>query len=128
MRLAVAGFGRTFGLAHDRFGERTRFAMKYVDPSYTIRSAHANPMDAIFCGYLAQAAAHAGMAGKTGIAVGRSHNRFTHIPLRCLVNERKHVDQEGPLWLSVLELTGQPFELRTVHTKHLGRMSYVPQQ
>jgi len=110
-----------------RFGDRPRFAMKYVDPGYTIRSARANPTDAIFCGYLAQAAAHAGMAGKTGVAVGRSHNRFTHIPLSCLTSGHKHVDPEGQLWLSVLESTGQPFYMTSRPAKRLARVSYVPQ-
>lgn len=110
----------------ERFGERRSFSMKYIDPSYMIRSASARPNDAIFCGYLAQAAAHAGMAGKTGMAVGRSHGAFTHIPLRCLVKDRKRIDPEGDLWLSVLESTGQPFYMVERPRKRLARESYHP--
>lgn len=109
------------------FGRRSRFAMKYVDPSYTIRSAPARPGDAIFCGYLAQAAVHAGMAGKTGLSVGRSNGAFTNIPLRRLVRQRKQVDPEGQLWLSVLESTGQPFYLSNEPPKRLARESLMPQ-
>ncbi len=110
----------------ERFGERRSFAIKYIDPSYMIRSASARPNDAIFCGRLAQAAAHAGMAGKTGVVVGRSHGAFTHIPLGQLVKDRKRIDPEGELWLSVLESTGQPFYMVERPRKRLARESYQP--
>jgi 6-phosphofructokinase 1 len=109
-----------------RFGGKIEFSLKYIDPSYIIRSAPACPMDAIFCGHLAQAAAHAGMTGRTGMAVGRSFGQFTHIPLTNLVARRKTVDPEGQLWLSVLESTGQPFYMTDEPDKQLGRMSFSP--
>jgi 6-phosphofructokinase 1 len=111
-----------------QFGKKVGFSLKYIDPSYMIRSAPANPMDSIFCGYLAQAAVHAGMAGKTGMAVGRSFGKFTHIPLANLVAKRKTVDPESDLWLSVLESTGQPFYMTAEPPKNLARMSFVPMQ
>ena len=95
----------------EHFRGRRELTLKYIDPSYMIRSAPARANDSIYCGYLAQAAAHAGMAGKTGMAVGRSHVSFTHIPLRCLVVGRRQIDPEGQLWLSVLESTGQPLKM-----------------
>lgn len=111
----------------DRFSSRRRsFTLKYIDPSYMIRSAPARSNDSIFCGYLALAAVHAGLAGKTGMAVGRSHGRFTHIPLKTLVSGRKTIDPEGELWLSVLESTGQPFYLTNEPPKQLSRMSFSP--
>lgn len=95
-----------------RYKSRRDYTLKYIDPSYTVRSAPAAAVDSIFCGYLAQAAAHAGMTGKTGMAVGRSHGRFTHIPLRTLVAlPRKRIDPESELWSSVLQSTGQPHTL-----------------
>jgi 6-phosphofructokinase 1 len=95
-----------------RFKGRRDYTLKYIDPSYIIRSAPSCAVDSIFCGYLAQAAAHAGMAGKTGMAVGRSHKNFTHIPLPTLVEtKRKRIDPESELWLSVLQSTGQPHAL-----------------
>jgi 6-phosphofructokinase 1 len=87
------------------------FTLKYIDPSYMIRSHPANANDSIFCGHLAQTAAHAGMSGRTGMAVGRSHGKFTHIPLERLVETTKTIDPEGDLWSSVLESTGQPFSM-----------------
>jgi 6-phosphofructokinase 1 len=103
----------------DHFADIARFTLKYIDPSYIIRSAAAGSNDSIFCGYLAQAAAHAGMSGRTGMAVGRSHGKFTHLPLTELVAKRKTVDPEGEMWLSVLESTGQPFYLTDEPPQHL---------
>jgi len=97
---------------NERFGDYKGYTLKYIDPSYTIRSTPACPTDAIFCGHLAQAAVHAGLAGKTGMAVGRSHGILTHIPLATLVERgRKAINPESDLWLSVLQSTGQPFAL-----------------
>ncbi|MFH2007565.1 MAG: ATP-dependent 6-phosphofructokinase [bacterium] len=82
--------------------------LKYIDPSYIIRAAPANSKDAIFCGSLAEYAAHAAMAGKTGIVVGLWHDQFTHVPLAAATAGRKTVSLEGELWRSTLESTGQP--------------------
>ncbi len=88
------------------------FTVKYIDPSYIIRSVAANPNDCIFCLFLGQHAAHAAMAGKTGCLVSNWNNKFVHIPIELAVRNRKQVDPHGTLWLSVLEATGQP-ELMT---------------
>ncbi len=83
-------------------------SVKYIDPSYMIRSVPANAQDSIFCDALARNAVHAGMAGKTGIIVGRTHRIFTHVPLELVTRERKCIDPDGDLWLAVTETTGQP--------------------
>ncbi len=83
-------------------------SLKYIDPSYMIRSSSAIPSDSIFCNQLAQNAVHAGMAGKTGMLVGMWNNRFTHVPIEIAVRNRKHIDPESMFWLNVLETTGQP--------------------
>jgi 6-phosphofructokinase 1 len=82
--------------------------VKYIDPSYMIRSAPAIPSDSIYCNQLAQHAAHAGMSGKTGMIVGRWNNRFTHVPIEMAVKNKKFIDPESMFWLNVLESTGQP--------------------
>ncbi len=82
--------------------------IKYIDPSYIIRSAPANSTDSKFCIQLAQHAVHAAMAGKTDAVVGYWNQNFTILPITAAVKERKHVDIEGELWWSVLETTGQP--------------------
>ncbi len=83
-------------------------SLKYIDPSYLIRSAPANPNDSLFASSLARSAMHAGMSGRTGMLVGLWHAAFTHVPIREAIAGRKVVDPEGDLWRSVLECTGQP--------------------
>ncbi|MBF0406929.1 MAG: ATP-dependent 6-phosphofructokinase [Candidatus Riflebacteria bacterium] len=82
--------------------------VRYLDPSYLIRSAKALPSDSIYCTQLAQNAVHAGMAGKTGIMVGIWNNQFTHIPINIAIDGRKTLDPESMFWLNVVESTGQP--------------------
>ena len=86
--------------------------LKYIDPSYLIRSVKANAHDAIYCMQLAQNAVHAGMAGKTGLIVGDWNGQFTHVPIKLAVSKRKQLSPEDPLWLSVIEATGQPMSLK----------------
>ena len=85
--------------------------IKYIDPSYIIRSVPASPQDNVYCSRLAQNAVHAAMAGKTGMLVGRWHGTFIHLPLESVTKGRRKVDPAGELWHSVLENTGQPGEL-----------------
>jgi len=89
-------------------GKSMPINLKYIDPSYVIRSVAANASDSIFCGFLAQMAVHAGMSGKTDMLIGSWNNEYVHIPIALSVGERKKVDINGPLWMSVRESTGQP--------------------
>lgn len=84
------------------------FTLKYIDPSYLIRSVPASAEDAVFCIMLAQNAVHAAMAGKTGLLVGLWNSFFTFIPLELAVEKRKKVEPDGYLWSMVREATGQP--------------------
>ena len=90
----------------------TELTLKYIDPGYTIRSVPAQAGDSVYCVRLAQAAVHAGMAGRTKMVVGRRHNRFIHVPIAHVVSSRNQVAPDGDLWLSVLESTAQPAEMR----------------
>jgi 6-phosphofructokinase 1 len=83
------------------------FSVKYIDPSYMIRSVPANAHDSVFCDALARNAVHAGMAGKTDIVIGRMHRVFTHVPLPLVTSAKKRVNPDGSLWLAVTEATGQ---------------------
>ncbi|HEY3390725.1 MAG TPA: ATP-dependent 6-phosphofructokinase [Prolixibacteraceae bacterium] len=87
------------------------FSLKYIDPSYIIRSAPANASDSKFCSLLAQNAVHAAMAGKTDFVVGHWNNLFTLLPIPISVAQRKKIDVEGELWWNVLETTGQPVSM-----------------
>lgn len=81
--------------------------IKYIDPSYMIRSLPANANDSVFCGFLGRNAVHAGMAGKTKVVIGRWNEHFVHIPMQATTMKRKQVAPEGDLWAAVLEATGQ---------------------
>ena len=83
-------------------------AVKYIDPSYFIRSVPASPPDSVFCLRLAHAAVHAAMSGRTRMVVGIWHGRFVNIPIQLAIRQRQTVDTEGDVWQSVLESTGQP--------------------
>jgi 6-phosphofructokinase 1 len=83
--------------------------LRYLDPSYAIRSVPADPVDSVYCIRLAHAAVHAAMAGRTGMVVGRWHGWFVHLPIPLVVGQRNQVDPNGDLWMSVLEATGQPW-------------------
>jgi len=89
------------------------FAMKYIDPSYMIRSVKANASDAIFCDNLARNAVHAGMAGKTDVVIGLWHGVYTHVPIPLAVRGRKRIHPESYLWRSLVAATGQPMQMRS---------------
>ncbi len=82
--------------------------LKYIDPSYIIRSVPASADDAVFCIMLAQNAVHGAMAGKTGFMVGYWNSYYTFVPLKLATQGRKKVDPKGYLWTIVCEATGQP--------------------
>ncbi len=82
-------------------------SLKYIDPSYIIRSLPANANDSVFCGLLARDAVHAGMAGKTNLLISYWNNHYVHVPMDASAGRRKKMDPKGRLWQSVLETTGQ---------------------
>ncbi len=87
--------------------------IKFIDPSYIIRSVPANANDRVFCGFLGQSAVHAAMAGKTGMVVSRLQSRFVHVPLELVTMKRKKLNVESDYWRAVIESTGQ--ETMSVH-------------
>jgi 6-phosphofructokinase 1 len=89
----------------------TGVTLKYIDPSYTIRSVPATPHDAAFCLLLGQSAVHAGLCGCTNMAVSFWNHRFTHVPISLAVSARKTIDPEDTLWSSVVTSTGQPWNM-----------------
>jgi 6-phosphofructokinase 1 len=91
------------------FKQRDReISLKYIDPSYIIRAAPANPTDAIYCARLGANAVHAAMSGRTGCVVGLVNHRLVHVPIELATAHRNRVNPRGPLWRDVLEMTGQP--------------------
>ncbi len=82
--------------------------LKYIDPSYMVRATRSSGEDAVFCDALARNAAHAAMAGKTDIMIGRWHRCFTHVPLGLVLAHHKTIEPAGDVWRNVVESTGQP--------------------
>ncbi len=82
--------------------------LKYIDPSYIIRSGAANAEDSAFCLKLGADAMHAAMSGRTGMVVGTRNGSYVHIPMPLLIRGRRKVNPMGSLWRAVLESTGQP--------------------
>jgi 6-phosphofructokinase 1 len=91
---------------------RTEVNLKYIDPSYIIRSVPATPHDSAFCLLLGHNAVHAGMTGRTNMVAGFWKGEFTHVPISLAVAWKKKIDPEGWLWSSVLASTGQPRVMR----------------
>jgi 6-phosphofructokinase 1 len=89
-------------------GKDTEVNLKYIDPSYIIRSVPANSQDARLCDSYARHAVHAAMAGKTDLIVGDWYSVFVHVPIAAAVSARKKVDPESDLWKAVIAATGQP--------------------
>jgi len=85
--------------------------LKYIDPSYIIRSIPASAPDSVYCLRLAAGAVHAAMSGRTEMVVGRRHGFYVHLPMKLIATGRKQVNPDGDLWFSVLEATGQPVSL-----------------
>jgi len=81
--------------------------VRYIDPSYTIRSLPTNSFDSQLCLAFGQHAVHAGMAGRTDVLVGVWNQRFTHVPIPLAVAARRRLDPRGELWQRVLESTGR---------------------
>jgi 6-phosphofructokinase 1 len=84
------------------------FYVRYIDPSYTIRSVPANAWDRYLSDQMARSAVHAAMAGKTDLVIGFWANRMTHVPIQAVVSQRKRMALDSNLWNAVLAATGQP--------------------
>ncbi|MCA9733442.1 MAG: ATP-dependent 6-phosphofructokinase [Deferribacteres bacterium] len=93
---------------HEYFREQGfEINLKYITPSYQIRSVLPTAHDSVFCDNLSRYAVHAAMAGKTDVVIGLWHNVFTHIPIGIATAQRKRISPSSKLWFGVLEATGQ---------------------
>lgn len=89
------------------FADRLPITLKYIDPSYIIRSIPAGAADRAHCNMLGAMAVHAGMAGKTGLMVSQLHGIPVHIPLPLVTVGRKQMDLNTSYWQQVMDSTGQ---------------------
>jgi len=86
--------------------------LRYIDPSYTIRSAPADPNDSLYCARLGANAVHAAMSGRTKMLVSLWSNKFVHVPIKMATSARNYVNPEGSLWRDVIEATRQPLQMK----------------
>jgi len=93
-------------------GKNMPVSVKYIDPSYIIRSVPANANDSKFCVQLTYKAIHAAMAGRTDFVVGYWNGAFTLLPIEAATQERKKINTEGEFWWNVLEATGQAMYMK----------------
>lgn len=90
------------------FGQRgIPVGLKYIDPSYIIRSVPANANDRVYCGLLGQHAVHAAMAGKTAMVTAKLMGRYVHLPFSLVTLKRQKLNIASDYWRAVLESTGQ---------------------
>lgn len=82
--------------------------LKYLDPSYYIRSVPANSGDRILSDQMARMAVHAGMAGKTDVLIGYLQNELVHVPISTAIARTRRMDTKSDLWTAVMRSTGQP--------------------
>ena len=95
------------GLSDHFDSQKIPISIKYLDPSYHIRSVAANASDSVFCYLLAEYAVHAGMSGKTNLVIGYWNNFFTHVPIQLATRERRIVELDSALWRGVASATQQ---------------------
>ena len=82
--------------------------LKYIDPTYMIRTVPAMPSDQIMCGHLASSAVHGAMAGFTGFTAGHVQSSVAMIPLSEISGKKNKVDLSNRSWQRVLGSTDQP--------------------
>jgi len=110
IRLSDIGIFLKQAIEHHFHEIKLEINLKYIEPSYLIRSVPANASDSIYCSSLGQYSVHAAMAGKTGLLVALRNNEYVHLPLAAAISGRR-IDPQGNVWLRVLETTGQPTEM-----------------
>lgn len=92
----------------DHFGNRgVRHSLKFIDPSYIIRSVPAGAYDRYYASSLGRMAVHAAMAGRSGMVVARLQDRYVHLPIDLVAEKRRRMSRRSELWQAVLASTGQ---------------------
>lgn len=82
--------------------------LKYIDPTYMIRTIPSNPSDTNMCSALAYDAVHGAMAGFTGFCTGIVNNKTAYIPLELITQSTRRVKVKSKMWQRLIAATGQP--------------------
>mmetsp|Transcript_20087 Transcript_20087/g.45028 ORF Transcript_20087/g.45028 Transcript_20087/m.45028 type:complete len:1377 (+) Transcript_20087:92-4222(+) len=93
-----------------RFKEKQKpLTIKYIDPTYMVRSVEANAFDSVYCAVLAQHAVHGAMAGYTGITVAKVYERYVYLPIHAITRTPgKRVNRWGRFFARMQISTQQP--------------------
>ena len=82
--------------------------IKYIDPSYIIRSIPTTSGDRIYCKILAHNAVHAAFSGFTGVVVGLVNTHYVLLPIPVVIQAPRRVDPRGKQWNRLRASIGQP--------------------
>jgi 6-phosphofructokinase len=72
--------------------------VKYIDPSYIIRSIPTTSNDRIYCKVLGQGAVHGAFAGYTGFTVGLVNTHYVYLPIPTIIQAPRKVNPKGRRW------------------------------
>lgn len=88
---------------------KMEITLKYIDPTYAVRSVPANASDTVLCARLALGTVNGAMAGYTGFSIGAVKGPNAIIPIKC-INEsaKRRINLLDRDWQRVLANTGQP--------------------
>lgn len=76
--------------------------LKYIDPSYIVRSTLADASDSIYCSRLGSHAVHAAMSGRNKMVVSNINNKFVYVPMSYVTEFRRKLDPSSSLWRDVV--------------------------
>jgi 6-phosphofructokinase 1 len=87
---------------------KTDADIKYIDPSYMIRSVPTISNDRIYCAVLAQSAVHAAFAGFTDATVAMVNTHYVYLPISTVIQAPRLVNPKGRRWNRLITANGQP--------------------
>lgn len=82
--------------------------VRYIDPSYMIRSIPTITTDRIYCKVLAQGAVHGAFAGYTDFTVGLVNTHYVYVPTTTIIQSARTVDPCGRQWNRLKTAINQP--------------------
>ncbi|KAL4422989.1 hypothetical protein ABPG77_005469 [Micractinium sp. CCAP 211/92] len=82
--------------------------VKYIDPSYMIRSIPTITTDRIYCKVLGQGAVHGAFAGYTDFTVGLVNTHYVFLPTTTIIQFPRTVDPRGRQWNRLKTAINQP--------------------
>ena len=84
--------------------------VRYIDPSYQVRSVPTIASDSIYCSALGSNVVHGAMAGLTGFSCGKINDRYAYIPIDEMCDPKRtvRISPQNRMYMRMLRQTGQP--------------------